>query len=427
MSSQIDRVKPAAYISPSGIRTEFRYQNEFQKEFSHKIGEFEFSDLGGSYYQDLDITGDSLPIICHFSGKDCDLQADDFEDTLREKGHGTLEHPVYGIKNVQIGKILRRENPLLAGGKVTFELEFFETIELQPDQTSEFNASEAEKLLDESNIANAENYAKNMLLNTLTRINEARDNVKAKLETVKKKLDFVSKVAGDITNAFNAGLGDLLDATDILIKKPLTLALQMQYVLQLPSSAVSSIANRFKSYQELLFDVLELDAQGNSSMKNLPPTAIARNQISNAELFGVATIGAMSKSASVTNYENRPQALQIAAQLKSNYEILTKILDDLQSNFDGELLFNQYFSQSELHQQIRTLLFSVIADIQKRALDLKIEKRFELKKATHYITICNEYYNDISNETLEFFEKTNNLTGDDFFLLPKNKEIIVYI
>ena len=106
-----ERIREAAYTSPSGTRLLFSYEN-VAMSVDKKTAAFDFPDANGTYIQDLGHTGRKYALRMFFWGNDYDLEADAFEAALLEQGTGKLEHPIYGTKNVvPFGSIKRPRRP----------------------------------------------------------------------------------------------------------------------------------------------------------------------------------------------------------------------------------------------------------------------------------------------------------------------------
>jgi hypothetical protein len=425
--SYLDRIKPAQFISPSGKLFEFRYSEGFEKNFSHKVGEFQFSDLRGTYYQDNDVTSDGLPFKCYFAGPDYDLEAKEFEEALREKGHSFFLHPMYGTKLVQVLTVRRSDNPQKRGGIGTFDIEFGETIELQPEQTTEFNVEKAGDEKDEMNLQAALQFAENIINDTQNKITEIKSTIRSKINLAKDIMAKVAFLNEEIANSFTVGVNDMLDNLDTIIEEPFNFAQQMQNVFQQPILATEARLTRLDAYKDMLETMLELDGTGTSLLASEIVSDVLRNDVVIAEVFASAAMGAIIYSSSLSEYQNRTDAFDSISIINTNFDLMSNTLDVIQAKFTGELLFDQYFSQSLSFSVSRNFQQLVNADIQRRSLELKIEKRITLKKNTHYLTLCAENYNSIENDILEFFENTNNMTGDDYYILRKGREVILYI
>ena len=422
-----ERLIPPAYTSPSGIRQEFFYSSGLEKTFEHKLDGYEFADLDVSYFQDLGLTSDVLPFQVKIKGPDYDLDAKNFELLLREKGQGILEHPIHGTKNVVIGSVRRFDDPINAGGVATFDIAFFETDELQPAETSEFPAEIADQQNTIANEASSASFANTIRFRSILDQINVQETYQSYIGFVEKALAKVAAIQGEIAIAFNQVLGDILNNLDTLIETPLQLAQQTQFLIQLPLQATESFSERLTSYAELLDAVLQVDGDGVSFMESKDINTSLFNDVIISELFGAAAVNAIIQTASSSNYTTRTDALSSSEAVTTEFNKLTEILDRIQTKYKNEIFFDQYFSQSQNYNEMRTLLLTVIKDIQKRLLSLAMEKKFTLTIDKHYIDICANEYGKIDDETLQFFQDTNNIHGDDFFLLNKGREITVYV
>ena len=94
--SWLDRIREAAYTSPSSVRLTFDYE-DVRKSIDKKTTAFDFPDADGTFVQDLGHTGRRYPLRIFFWGDDYDTEADAFEAALLERGTGKLEHPMINI------------------------------------------------------------------------------------------------------------------------------------------------------------------------------------------------------------------------------------------------------------------------------------------------------------------------------------------
>ena len=138
----MDRLKEAAYISPSGTRYTFEFENVSNSR-DKKTTNFEFPDVDGTYVQESGSAGRSFPLRCIFWGADYDLEAAEFDAALFEAGTGKLEHPIYGtVDVVPTGTVTRRDDLKTAANQAIIDVTFMSTIGLiypsaQADPASE--------------------------------------------------------------------------------------------------------------------------------------------------------------------------------------------------------------------------------------------------------------------------------------------------
>ena len=169
------------------------------------------------------------------------------------------------------------------------------------------------------------------------------------------------------------------------------------------------------------------DATGISSFENNTNLDDVRINVSISEVIGTACISSMIKSLFLNDYKTRKEIFSAIEYFKNIFTLFIDFLERIQKKYNSELFFNQYFAQSNTYQQLRSYILLVFKDIQRRALDLKIEKTIYLKADTHYFNVIAEYYQTMDEDTITFFEETNNIHGDDFFLLRKGRSVTVYV
>ena len=239
-----DRVKQAAYTSPSGERVAFQYEN-VSRTVTKKTTSFEFPDADGSFIQDLGRDGRKYPIRAFFSGTDYDRDADRFETALLERGRGRLEHPFYGsFMVVPFGAISRRDDLLTAANQAVIEVTFWETIDLVYPQPVEDTASATRSALNEFNTAAADEFAAGVNTDIVADEVSFLDSVRNATASVAGVLDTATEAFQDIQQSINTSL-------DVLIRDPLTLAGQMVQLVQAPARAVQSITARLDAYSNL--------------------------------------------------------------------------------------------------------------------------------------------------------------------------------
>src|ERR1700744_2228326 len=141
-----DRVKPAAYTSPSGKRITFSF-DDLRRTFDIRGTVFEFPGVDGGYVQQTGFGSRQYPMLCYFTGSQCDLIATAFEAALLEPGIGQLEHPLYGtLPVVPFGAVERNDALKTAANQSVVTVTFFTTIgaiypSAQSNGANEINAA----------------------------------------------------------------------------------------------------------------------------------------------------------------------------------------------------------------------------------------------------------------------------------------------
>ena len=198
-----DRLRQAAYTSPSGIRIVFNYENVSRK-IGKKTSAFDFPDANGTYVQDLGNTGRRYPIRAIFWGDDYDLEAEFFESILTEQGIGQLEHPIYGtVKVIPFGSITRRDDLKTAANQAFIQVTFWETIELVFPESQGDPSSVVVSAVNEYNTEASGQFAENIETTTVAGKLNLKNSYLKILDDTKDGLDKIASSRDDVNNQLN--------------------------------------------------------------------------------------------------------------------------------------------------------------------------------------------------------------------------------
>ena len=402
-----DRIKEAAYTSPSGVRTLFDYE-DVSREFDKKTTAFNFPDADGTYVQDLGKSGRRYPLRLFFWGSDYDLRAAAFEDSLGERGAGRLEHPVYGtVDVVPFGTITRRDDLKTAANQAVIELAFFETIGLvYPTQQSD-PGSQVLQAVDEYNAAAAGDFADGLSTDTAGERVTLKNTFESLLGSVKSGLQTVADTQDNVRKQFNAVNDSINSSIDVLIGQPLNLAFQTSILVQAPARALGSITAR-------------LDAYG-----NLANLIISGNQPANENNFRARDLtasGAVTGSVlSVVNnqFDRKTDALQAAEDVLAQFESVNTWKDD---NLVGLDIVDTGAAYQRLQEAV-ALTAGFLVEI---SFSLKQERRVVLDRARTIIDLSAELYGSVDDQ-LDFLILSNGLSGSEILELPRGREIVYYV
>ena len=90
----------AVYTAPSGKKYNFQYDSKLSSETDLKTATFTFPERDGALVVPLGVGGRRFAFTCYFYGKNSNKDADAFENGLKERGYGELQHPIYGTHKV---------------------------------------------------------------------------------------------------------------------------------------------------------------------------------------------------------------------------------------------------------------------------------------------------------------------------------------
>lgn len=402
-----ERLREAAYNSPSGRRLTFIYE-DVAREVEKKTAAFDFPGVNGTYIQDNGTTSRRYPLRVIFSGPNCDLEAGNFEIALNERGQGLLEHPAYGdVTVVPFGSIKRIDNVKSAGNEVAIELTFWETIGVIYPTEQGDPAAAVYAAIEEYNVQSAEEFGGKLDIKKPAKKVSFRDRYRAAIARVKAGLQRIANAQANVARRFNA-ISDSIDrGIDVLIDDPLTLAFQTSQLIQAPSVAAAAIGDRLAAYRNLSRSIF-----GGSSA--------TVNDFYNDDLFASGNLTGSISSTLNNTFTTKADALAAADELLSQFDELTVWRDEQFGTFGA---IDTGASFAALQQAVAVAAGFLVAI----SFDLRQERRFTLDRARNVVELVAELYGTTDDATLDFFIASNALTGDEILEIPQGREIVYYI
>lgn len=401
-----DRLREAAYTSPSGTRLTFDYE-QTAEDFDKKATPFEFAGADGTFVQDLGRTGRRYPLRVILWGDTYDVQAAGWMAALAERGQGILEHPVYGrLDVVPVGKIRRRDDLVTQANQAVIEVEFFETTGLVYPTASTDPAGQIADLLAAAGAAQAEQLAAAGVLDSatdradfLSRYNAALDSASAALSPITEGVAGAQRQFDAIQQSINRGI-------DVLIKDPLTLAFQTQQLINTPARIGGQVSGRLSAYSDLLASYLG-------------PSVGRDTQLYNSDLYASGTIAAAALATTTESYTKRPDAILAAESILAQGDALAAWRDD---NFAALGQIDQGGSWQATQELIATAAGALVA----LSFGLAQERRVILGSARSIIDLTYELYGVVDSK-LDDFINDNDLSGDEIIELPQGREVVYYV
>jgi prophage DNA circulation protein len=400
-----NRLREAAYTSPSGTRLTFQYE-DVGRTVSVKGATFEFTDADGTFVQDLGRTGRRYPLRMFFSGPDCDLQATAFEDALNERGQGTLEHPVYGsVLVVPFGDISRRDDLVSAANQAVLEVTFFQTNGLiYPSPVADTAGAVADQVA-AAEEAQAQWFGAAFVESTATVLADLRSRYNAALNTANDILRPIADTVTGTQRAFDQIQASINRGLDVLIGQPLTLAYQTIQLIKTPAHVSQQVGARLDAYSNLFQQYVGRPAEN-------------RTALYNRDLFASTAATAAAQAAFNTTYTRRPEAVLAAEQL------LTR-LDELAAWRDEQFAALGEVDDGSSWQATQDLLATVAGALVDQSFDLAAERVLVLTSDRSIIDVCFEVYGSVDDK-LDVLMADNDLSGDEIIELPRGRRVVYY-
>lgn len=435
-----------ALTTPSGNRLEFLYDRKLEDGKTHNLGEFTFSGQDEKYFQDKSITSDSFPFTILLRDQDV-LKT--VRSALDEKKTDTadfiLEHPdpSLGTFPVVVSNYKVSQNSVKGRGIIRISVVFFKTITnlLGGDPAESTNPSSAGASLtaiDDLNIDQATDFENSVNLDLGSAIASLSARVTDAVNSITDELSTIVSANEEIAIIFNNTAQEILINIDTLVLAPFNLARQMQNLIQLPMLAIDDPVQRIATYSELLTTLNTFSQDDETEFSSGTPSGL--NILSGAGLFALATISAINYSAVSTSsvtieeitsgepvdsgYISRTQIVETIEDVLDTALSVTELYSDKSANFGAETFFTQYFDYSILN---KNLVAATVKNLNNRIFNTSREVTIVTNEELTPIQWCANLYQSVELNTINFFNDSNKIRGDEIYLVPKNRDIVYYV
>jgi prophage DNA circulation protein len=414
----LDDLQQGSYKSPSGQVVTFDYE-DIESSVGKKTAVFESAVGNGTYVQSNGSTSGRFPMRCYFSGFSYEALAETFLSAILEDGEGVLTHPVFGdITVVPVGQVTRID-PLKSGaGQVIYDVEFYETVGLQIGETGG-NAQVFDSLMEVS----AMDFSNNVQLADPVDKASFRNKLKSAL---KKMSDAIKKASGAVAKVNEAieDTGDSINrGMDTLLGEPLALARQTQLLIGEPRRQASLTNSKALAYQNLAQDIF--------TGTLAEPSKYAKEAINLFHLNKMMAQSYLGNTAMLldesTEYLTKADYINAAERLLALREDYQAWHDD---NFDSLELTTISEANTDTGDglaELNQLLSSVASGLIARSFEAKTEMREPIASDRTPLDLCYELYGTTAFDVLDHFVNLNDLVGDEFFLIPKGREIVWHV
>ena len=414
-----DRVRPEIqFTSPEGNVFKALWQKN-RKPKEKKLGIFNYPKLNGSEVQDLGTTGTRYPLTIYFVGINHDRESQRFEKSFLEFGTWEVIHPTDGYLILQPVSINPDTNPVENGTYTLVQTEWIEPLKKDTiKSTSELGAKVKRKKID-LNIQSANQFNLTQLsaAEKISAIQAIRKSIVAFQNAMKNIYNKVSAVAAKVTAIRN----QIESTITAAVMNVAALAGQIQSLVELPGLIQMDIKSKIKAYSEMATGILNLSPDGTDKP--------SKNTVLVQEIFLSSVSASMADTIITANYSTRSQVIEVIEDILELYNNIAEGLDSVMSNFSGNDFDLQYYSQSESFSSAMILLANMIAYLLRVSFDLKVEKTIRLDQDKSPIRIVIEQYGELGENDvlLDMFISANKLKGNEIFIIPSGREVVVYV
>ena len=151
---------------------------------------------------------------------------------------------------------------------------------------------------------------------------------------------------------------------------------------------------------------------------------VKKNKALTFQLIGGFSFASQCAAALYTKYETRSSAISAIELLETTYNIFINSLEEYKVSSTIEFSFTGDY---EFLNEIYNIYTKTRSIILRDSFSLSMERIVKISEPSDAITLCWEYYKDVSNDKINFFLKTNKIKGDQFLELPSGMEVLFYV
>jgi len=387
---------------------------------------WEYADVKGGYVERRGRGPRSYPLRILFSGRNCDLEARNFELALDEPGFGTLMHPIHGaIPYVApLGEVTRREDLVARAGEVVVECTFVDSLASVFPLVNVDPESETFAAIAAFNRAASADFADRANLADVSFIEMTKATIRGALSVVKDKVGAASRFVSARQDEFNDQYRFVQNSLNVLIGQPTDLALQTCQLIQSPVRAGRAIGERVEGYLGTIIGAFGqiIDSLIDSSDEPSITPDQTGNDFAVSDLFVQAAASAAIGAAIESEYRTRSQAISAALVIAAQGERVFAWRDAREAALFGSLGLAALDVGRGYEALYRSLSLGM-GTLVSVGFGLRPERRITLGRPRQLVELAAELYGRVDNETLDRIINDNALTGSQILELPAGTEI----
>ena len=411
----------AVIKSPSGQEIPFDFE-DISSQYDLKAAVFESAAGNGTYVQPNGHTSGRFPMAAIFHGSGYELRAEAFLSAMLESGVFVLTHPQYRIpiNVVPVGTVDRFDGYQSGTNQTIYSVTFFETTGLLVGGESDIQQS-FDSFLD----ASAADFADAIDTDSVLDEKSLLERVKSTVKTIQTALKRGSQGLENATRGIEA-VGDSINrGIDTLIGQPLTMARQMQILIGEPARQADLSKSKLTAYGDMADSIFGMpDAEQNKYSRETinafhTNALVAKTTVANMAILSVKGSG---------EFETKFDFLYWADYLKSKMDDLQEWSDNNFQNIEDLTAIDR--GAIDVGGGLTDLWDTVakaISDLITGSFEAKTQFSRELAAEMTPIDLCYELYGTADHDHLDLLARTNDLSGDEYFLIPKGRRIVWYL
>lgn len=379
-------------------------------------------------FTDMGIGGRDITLDCYFIGERHYIEAEAFRKALCQVGKSKLqlaygEEFTVNVLNFELkNSLVERVNSTI------ITVNWHETSPTTYPKSEASKQKEIKSLVSSAkeNIASTVEQTANAIQNP-TRLATFTANFQGVLSKVSSALD----VANNVT--LNSIMTDILGQN--LMSNSFTITSQLGVIFSKSAMLVNKVKNTANNFTlptgyssvfggwQALTSSLKTTSLKSSIVPNYTPEQIDELKLNDS--IASSAIISVAESLLGMEFETRSEAVEAAKSLIALESDWSEFVDEQSERISD--LGDAYIRDG----CISDIVSASANEILERSYKLKVEQKIVLSEDKTPISLAYEYYNeDFRNDpdgTLEYLIRTNNLTDEKFFLVPRGTEVKIYV
>lgn len=414
-------VREAVYTSPSGKKIVFDYDSKLTSEIDLKTAAFTFPSKDGALVIPLGLGGRKFSLSCYFFGSSCLAQANDFEAALKEKGVGTLDHPLYGsFKVVPTGTIVREDDTVEGVGFSAIKITFAETITNSSVVSEIVKIDEINNKIEELKEKSVLDFIKDTYTKTAKAVVKLKNEYKKILKNISDTLGNIAAAERKINTAFQTAFNEIFSPLDNLVGNLDMVARQTVNLIHLPSKMAVNSLKKIESYSNSIGNIAtqfrNLDPNFDNVKNQWAMTQLSLSNMIAAISGGVAESSQSEKSESA--FSSREEAVEAVVQL-------TELYDKVIAIFERFVAENITVDTGETYEAMRDVVALSTQFILNNDFELPTKRMITLKSERQVIELVYDLYGSL--DRLDEFIVDNKLKYDELEIIPAGREVSYYV
>ena len=451
--SYLDRQHLITWTSPTGKSFELNNINSIEYSLKHhgnlttivsknkdddslsflKGNKNNDNDLSkGDIFENLGISRRIIPLQIIFSGDNHDKESEEFESAFKELGQSRLQLP-YNSRPIRVNaQTLTKKHDLVKDiASTIIDVEFIETKQNIPLKTSNNNLKNTLKQNIEEEILELDNNYNNFIERTPA---EKLQNIFDKFNKV------LTAVSNSINNIANGNIDAILRdiQANLLNGSNITIFQETSKMIDLGFSAISSAPYIKTLLKNTINDITGNELKESNNLNNnndetiLYTNIINQNDLTTNDFFiSNIFLSACNNILDLADtIQTRKEAMQIAVSIQDLYTSYKRYYD-IKYNLLNLNLKDIKASNTNINININYIIQTTLGILIEVSFNLKTEFNIILNEDSNLIDIAYKYYKEEfagnPEETINKIIKTNNINDEEFILVPRGRNITIYL